>query len=65
MPVSQLNGLTDEDFEYHMRSIFDDVSDDVMILADYSGYDVEYSFTADCLSWWSKSITLEHDEIFE
>jgi hypothetical protein len=65
MPVSQLNGLTDEDFEYHMRSIFDDVSDDVMILADYSGYDVEYSFTADCLSWWSKSITLEHDEIFK
>lgn len=65
MSVSQLNGLTNEDFEYHMWSIFDDVSDDVMILADYAGYDVEYSFTADCLSWWSKSVILEHDEIFE
>lgn len=65
MSVSELNGLTNDDFEYHMRSIFEDVSDDVMILADYAGYDVEYSFTADCLSWWSKSVTLEHDEIFE
>jgi hypothetical protein len=65
MSVSQLSDLTTEDFEYHMCSIFDDVSDDVMVLVDYAGYDVEYSFTADCLSWWSKTVTLEHDEIFE
>ena len=65
MSVSELNGLTNEDFKNHLLSIFDDVSDDVMNLVDYAGYDVEYSFTADCLSWWSKSVILKHDEIFE
>ena len=63
--TSTLNSLTTGDFKSHMKSIFETVKDDVMNMVDYCGYDIEYSFTADCLSWWSKSVVLEHNEMFE
>lgn len=65
LSVETLNTLSHDDFKAYMMSIFDSVSDDVMALVEYSGYDIEYSFTADCLSWWSKSVILEHDKIFQ
>lgn len=65
LSVEDLYALSHDDFKAHMISIFDSVSDDVMALVEYSGYDIEYSFTADCLSWWSKSVILEHDQIFQ
>lgn len=64
LSVETLNRLSHNDFEAHMLSIFDSVSDDIMTLIEYSGYDIEYNFTADCLSWWSKSVILEHEQIF-
>ena len=48
-----------------MISIFEYLSDDVMTMVDIADYDIEYSFSADCLSWWSLSITIDNDEIFE
>ena len=63
--ISTLNSLTTESVKQHMISIFEYLSDDVMTMVDIADYDIEYSFSADCLSWWSLSITIDNDEIFE
>lgn len=63
--VEELNSLSKEDFEYYMYSNFESFNDEVLPLIDYCGYDIEYSFTADCLSWWNKSIVLKHDKLFQ
>lgn len=65
LSIETLNTLSYDDFKAHMLSIFDSVSDDIMTLVEYSGYDIEYNFTTDCLSWWSKSVILEHEQIFQ
>lgn len=62
--ASALSLLTDDYLKAHMLSQFEYVADDVMNLAGLSGFDVEYNFSIDSLPWWTKSVHLEHNELF-
>ena len=35
------------------------------VSTDLSGFDVEYNFSIDSLPWWTKSVHLEHSELFK
>jgi hypothetical protein len=63
MPAATLMDLTSDELKDHMLSIFNDVFDYLTTLAQVSGFDIEYNFTADTSTAWESTVTISFDEV--
>lgn len=59
-----LNYVTTDILAKALKANFEPLLDDLMTLADLSGFDLVCNFTAEASAEWRKQVVFEHDDIF-